>query len=84
MLYPILVEYYVWWCIALLVVTWFTRVHQGQTRSNFMYGYAMLGAIGFLLDFEWMGGVIFGLIVLEVGKKFKAWLDEKQAGLGKK
>ena len=84
MLYPILVEYYVWWCIALLVVTWFTRVHQGQTRTNFMYAYAMLGAIGFLLDFDWMGGVIFGLIVLEVGKKFKAWLDKKQADLGKK
>lgn len=83
MLYPILVEYYVWWCIGLLVITWFTRVHQGQTRTNFLYAYAMLGAVGFLLDFEWMAGVIFGLIVLELGKVFKAWLDKKQANLKK-
>ncbi|RDL43943.1 hypothetical protein DN730_12240 [Marinomonas piezotolerans] len=81
MLYPILVEYYVWWCIALLVITWFTRVRTGQTRTNLMYFYGMLAAIGFLLDLDWMGGVIFGLIVLELGKKFKAWLDAKQASL---
>ena len=43
----------------------------------------MLGALGFLLDLDWMAGVIFGLLVLEVGKKFKVWLDKKQAGLGK-
>ncbi len=83
MLYPILVEYYVLWCIALLVITWFTRVHQGKVRTNLLYLYGMLGAVGFLLDFEWMGGVIFGLIVLEVGKKLKAWLDKKEAGLKK-
>ena len=83
MLYPILVEYYVWWCIGLLVVTWFTRSGDLVGRRNRMYFYGMLAAIGFVLGFDWMGGVIFGLLVLEVGAVFKRWLDAKQANLNK-
>jgi hypothetical protein len=43
----------------------------------------MISVLGFLLALDWVAGVIFGLIVLEVGKVFKQWLDKKQAGLKK-
>lgn len=83
MLYPILVEYYVWFSLALLCITWFTRQHKPKTRTNLIYGYAMVSAIGFLLGLKWMAGVVFGLIILEVGRAFKSWLDKKEENLKK-
>ncbi|MGB7392181.1 hypothetical protein [Marinomonas sp.] len=78
MLYPILVENYVWFGLALLCITWFTRQHKPKTRTNLMYGYGMLIVVGFLLALDWVAGVIFGLIVLELGRTFKQWLDKKE------
>ncbi|ADZ92314.1 hypothetical protein [Marinomonas mediterranea] len=83
MLYPILVEYYLWFCFALLGVTWITRKQHPKLRQNLLYLYGMISVLGFLLALDWVAGVIFGLIVLEVGKVFKQWLDKKQAGLKK-
>ncbi|TDO98726.1 hypothetical protein [Marinomonas balearica] len=83
MLYPILVEYYLWFCFALLGITWVTRKNNVKLRQNLLYLYGMISALGFLLDFDWVAGVIFGLIVLEVGKVFKVWLDQKQQNLKK-
>ncbi|WP_111639309.1 hypothetical protein [Marinomonas shanghaiensis] len=83
MLYPILVEYYVWFSLLLLAVTWFARQSKPATRTNLMYGYGMIATLGFVLGFDWVAGIIFGLLVLEVGRLFKAWLDKKQAQLKK-
>ena len=83
MLYPILVEYYVWFCLLLLGVTWFTRQSKPTTRTNLLYGYGILAALGFVLGFDWMAGVVFGLLVLELGRVFKAWLDKKESQLNK-
>ncbi|UTW00811.1 hypothetical protein KDW99_06710 [Marinomonas rhizomae] len=83
MLYPILVEYYVWFSILLLGVTWFARQTKPATRTNLMYGYGMIAALGFVLGLDWVAGVIFGLLVLELGRLFKAWLDKKESQLKK-
>ncbi|AEF54121.1 hypothetical protein [Marinomonas posidonica] len=83
MLYPILVEHYVWFGLLLLLVTWFTRKDKPETRSNFMYGYGMIVVLGFLLALDWVAGIMFGLLVLEVGRIFKAWLDRKANQLKK-
>ncbi|MEL0637114.1 MULTISPECIES: hypothetical protein [Marinomonas] len=83
MLYPILVEHYVWFSLALLCITWFTRQHKPKVRTNLMYGYAMIATIGFLLALHWVAGVIFGLIFLELGRLFKVWLDKKEQQLKK-
>ena len=83
MLYPILVEYYVWFSILLLAVTWFARQAKPTTRTNLMYGYGMIAALGFVLGLDWVAGIIFGLLVLEVGRLFKAWLDKKESQLKK-
>ena len=84
MLYPILVEYYVWFSILLLGVTWFARQAKPKTRTNLMYGYGMIAALGFVLGLDWVAGVIFGLLVLELGRLFKAWLDKKESQLKNK
>lgn len=84
MLYPILVEYYVWFSILLLGVTWFARQSKPSMRTNLFYGYGMIAALGFVLGLDWVAGVIFGLLVLEVGRLFKAWLDKKQSQLKSK
>ncbi|GAB3484739.1 hypothetical protein [Marinomonas epiphytica] len=81
MLYPILVEYYLYFGILLLAITWLARKRKPELRLNLLYGYGMLIAIGFLLSLDWMGGVIFGLLVLEAGRVFKAWLDKKEKQL---
>lgn len=81
MLYPILVEYYVWFSLLLLAITWFTRQSKPKTRTNFMYGYGMIAVLGFVLAFNWVAGIIFGLIVLELGRLFRAWLNKKEAQL---
>ena len=84
MLYPILVEYYVWFSILLLGVTWFARQSKPSTRTNLFYGYGMIAALGFVLGLDWVAGIIFGLLVLEVGRLFKAWLDKKESQLKNK
>lgn len=81
MLYPILVEYYVWFSLLLLAVTWFTRQSKPKTRTNLIYGYGMIATLGFVLAFDWVAGVIFGLIVLELGRLLRAWLNKKEAQL---
>jgi hypothetical protein len=48
-----------------------------------MYGYGMIAVLGFLLGLDWVAGIIFGLIVLEAGRVFKAWLDKKESQLKK-
>lgn len=78
MLYPILVEYYLYFGILLLAITWVTRKSKPAQRQNFLYGYGMLIALGFLLSQDWMAGVLFGLLVLELGRVFKFWLDKKE------
>ncbi|MBR7889005.1 hypothetical protein J9B83_08590 [Marinomonas sp. A79] len=84
MLYPMLVEHYVWFSLLLLGVTWFARQKNPETRQNLMYGYGMVAVLGFVLGFEWwVGGVIFGLLVLEAGRVFKGWLDKKESQLKK-
>ena len=83
MLYPILVEYYVWFGLALLCLTWFTRQHTPKARTNFLYGYGLIMVVGFLLALDWVAGVIFGLIVLEVGRTFKQWLNKKEQQIKK-
>ncbi|TYL48273.1 hypothetical protein [Marinomonas sp. IMCC 4694] len=83
MLYPMLVEYYVWFGLLLLATTWFTRQSKPETRRNLMYGYGMIVVLGFLLGFDWVAGVIFGLLVLEIGRVFKGWLDKKESQLKK-
>jgi hypothetical protein len=83
MLYPILVEYYVWFSLLLLSVTWFTRQAKPSTRTNLLYGYGILTTLGFVLAFDWMAGVVFGLLVLELGRVFKVWLDRKESQLKK-
>ena len=81
MLYPMLLEYYVFLSIALLILTWLCRAPSPQLRTNLLYLYGMLSTLGFLLALDWMAGIVFGLIVLELGKVFKMWLDKKQANL---
>lgn len=81
MLYPILEQYYVWFGLLLLIITWFTRQKTPAARKNYMYGYGLICVVGFLLGFKWVSGVIFGLIVLEVGRCFKGWLDKKEKQL---
>ena len=76
-----LLEYYVFLSIALLLLTWLCRAASPKLRTNLLYLYGMLSTLGFLLALDWMAGVVFGLIVLELGKVFKAWLDKKQANL---
>ncbi len=83
MLYPILIEHYVWFGLLLLGVTWFTRQATPKIRTNLIYGYGMLVALGFVLALDWMAGVVFGLLVLELGKVLKRWLDNKEAQLKK-
>ncbi|SBS30952.1 hypothetical protein MSP8887_01895 [Marinomonas spartinae] len=83
MLYPILEQYYVVFALLLLVITWFTRQKTPEARRNYLYGYALISVVGFLLGFKWVSGVIFGLIVLEVGRYFKRWLDKKEQQLKK-
>jgi hypothetical protein len=83
MLYPILIEYYVWFCLALLLVTWIARSSTPESRTNFMYGYGLIGTLGFLLGLDWVGGIIFGLLVLELGRVFKRWLNRQEAKLKK-
>ncbi|MCV2403309.1 hypothetical protein OFY17_10495 [Marinomonas sp. C2222] len=84
MLYPILVEHYIWFSLLLLAVTWWTRREAPNSRTNFIYGYGMLATLGFVLAFDWMAGVVFGLLCLEVGRVFKAWLNKKEASLKEK
>lgn len=83
MLYPILIEYYVWFCLALLLVTSIVRSSTPESRTNFMYGYGLIGTLGFLLGLDWVGGIIFGLLVLELGRVFKRWLNRQEAKLKK-
>ena len=78
MLYPILLENYVWFSLALLCITWFTRQRKPKVRTNLLYGYGMIAVIGFLLALDWMAGVVFGLIVLELGRSLKMWLNKKE------
>ncbi|TBR40935.1 hypothetical protein CBF23_011035 [Marinomonas agarivorans] len=77
MLYPILIEYYWYFAIGLLVTTWFCRQTTPETRKNLLYLYGFLASLGFLLAFDWMGGVIFGLLVLEWGRVLRGVLDRK-------
>ncbi|MBJ7539139.1 hypothetical protein [Marinomonas transparens] len=81
MLYTILVEYYVWFSLLLLAITWWARRANPKLRTNLLYGYGLIAALGFLLSFDWVAGVIFGLLVLEFGRLFKAWLDKKEQQL---
>jgi hypothetical protein len=83
MLYPILVEYYIWFGLVLIATTWFTRQSTPATRSNLIYGYGIVVALGFVLGLDWVAGVIFGLLVLELGRVFKVWLDRKESQLKK-
>lgn len=83
MLYTILVEYYVWFGLGLIVATWFTRQATPKLRTNLIYGYGMVVALGFVLGLDWVAGVIFGLLVLELGRVFKSWLDRKESQLKK-
>jgi hypothetical protein len=83
MLYPILLDYYLYFCFALLAITWFSRAANPSLRTNLFYGYGLISALGFLLALDWMGGVIFGLILLELGRQLRRWLDNKAAQLKK-
>ncbi|OUR64145.1 hypothetical protein A9Q77_12170 [Marinomonas sp. 42_23_T18] len=83
MLYPILLDYYLYFCFALLAITWFGRGANPSLRTNLFYGYGLISALGFLLALDWMGGVIFGLILLELGRHLRRWLDKKAAQLKK-
>lgn len=83
MLYPILLEYYLYFCFALLAITWFSRAANPSLRTNLMYGYGLISALGFLLALDWMGGIIFGLILLELGRQLRRWLDKKAEQLKK-
>ena len=83
MLYPILVEYYLYFCFGLLVVTWFCRRNTPETRKNLLYLYGMISTLGFLLALDWVGGIIFGLLVLELGRVLRKVLDEKAESLKK-
>lgn len=83
MLYPILVEYYIWFSLFLLGVTWFTRQSTPEKRTNFMYGYGMIATLGFLLSLDWVAGIVFGLIVLELGRSLKRYLDKKASAFKK-
>ncbi|MCB5161323.1 hypothetical protein [Marinomonas algarum] len=83
MLYPMLVEHYVWFSLLLLGVTWFTRQSKPATRTNLLYGYGMIAVLGFVLAFDWVAGIIFGLLVLELGRVLKTWLNKKEAELKK-
>jgi len=78
-----LVEHYVWFSLFLLGVTWFARQSKPAKRTNRMYGYGMIATLGFLLGFDWVAGIIIGLLVLEVGRLFKAWLKKKESQLKK-
>lgn len=84
MLYPMLVEYYVWFSLLLLGVTWFARRATPTLRTNLFYGYGIIAALGFVLGLDWVAGVIFGLLVLELGRLFKAWLNKKESQLKQK
>ena len=83
MLYPILVEYYVWFSSALLCITWCAHQHKLKTRTNLMCVYSIFCLVGFFLALHWMAGVVFGLIVLEIGRLFKMWVDKKAQQLNK-
>lgn len=83
MLYPILLEYYLYFCFTLLAITWFGRAANPGLRKNLFYGYGLIAALGFLLALDWMGGVIFGLMLLELGRHLRSWLDKKAEQLKK-
>lgn len=83
MLYPMLVEHYVWFSLLLLGITWYGRRAKPSTRTNLMYSYGMVATLGFLLGLDWVAGIVFGLLVLEAGRLFKAWLDKKESQLKK-
>lgn len=83
MLYPILTENYLYICGLLLLVTWFCRRSNPESRKNMLYLYGFIAAIGFLLAFDWMAGVIFGLLILELGRVLRRFLDKKAADLEK-
>ncbi len=77
MLYTFLVEYYVWLSIALLCITYFTRKRKPTLRTTLLYSYGLIASLGFLLDFQWVSGVIFGLLLVEVGSLYRAFVNEK-------
>lgn len=79
MLYPILVEHYIWFSLLLLAATWGARKETPNSRRNYIYGYGMLSTLGFVLAFDWVAGVIFGLLCLEVGRILKDWLNKQEA-----
>lgn len=81
MLYPILVEYYLYFGFLLLLTTFIARKDEGESRTNLLYLYGMIIALGFLLSLDWMAGVVFGCLVLEVGRTGKRWLDKKRDAL---
>jgi len=83
MLYPILIEYYLFFCFGLLAITWFCRRQYPQTRQNLVYLYGFIAALGFLLALDWVAGIIFGLLILELGRVLRAFLDKKAAALKK-
>ncbi|MFT2109667.1 hypothetical protein [Marinomonas sp. 2405UD68-3] len=77
MLYTFLVEYYVWLSVALLCVTFFARKTKPALRSTFLYSYALIASLGFLLDLQWVSGVLFGLLLVEIGRPYRTFINEK-------
>lgn len=77
MLYTILVNYYVEFSVALLIMTFFFRRKKPALRSRLLYLYGLVASVGFLLDLQWMSGVIFGFMLIELGGGYRQYVDIK-------
>jgi len=83
MLYTILVNYYVEFSIALLIITFFFRRKKPELRTKLLYLYGLIASLGFLLDLQWVSGVVFGFILLEFGSVYRQYVDIKLNNKGK-
>ncbi|WP_191602893.1 hypothetical protein [Marinomonas algicola] len=82
MLYTILVNYYVEFSIALLIITFFFRRKNTELRTKLLYLYGLIASLGFLLDLQWVSGVVFGFILLELGSVYRQYVDIKLPNKG--
>lgn len=84
MLYPLLVEYYLFFVLALFIATWFARRATPPTRRTLLFVYGVISLLGFTGMLDWLAGVVFGLLVLELGRSLRAVLDKKLSDLESK
>jgi hypothetical protein len=75
MLYTILVNYYVEFSVILLIMTFFFRRKKPELRTKLLYFYGLVASLGFLLDLQWVSGVIFGFILIELGGVYRRYVD---------